>query len=403
MKTKKKLTIPIFYLIITMLFVLTISAQTTRPILSISEYKADSGNLDTTDTSFDLKITLKNSGDYCARDAAITVQVTPPFMIDDTPTSEPEDICTDEEEITIPLKLQSDVVGGSYPLTLTVTYSDDAHNVYSFTNIITIFINGDSELNAHIISSNPLKIYSGDTVTLSVLIENDGTFKAETIKGTLSANYPINVIQSQSFVSIGTLDSRQSSVSQFSVEIPRDAEALSYPMTLSLQYIEDGRTKSKDIPLNLIVEKKALFEATSSSSTPLYPNSAGKTLNVNIKNTGTDIANDIKIQIQPQFPFTTDGSIRYLNTLAPGETKPVQFVVNIDKAATTGNYALDLIINFKDLEGNPLTDTITAKATVQKENIFRVIFANYWYIWFILEIVILIILMRAYRRSHKKA
>jgi uncharacterized membrane protein len=172
-----------------------------------------------------------------------------------------------------------------------------------------------------------------------------------------------------------------------------------------LSYTEDGDAKTKNIDLILNVEKKALFQASNVGGTGgaiLYPNSLGKTVTFRLTNLGTATADQIKIQVQPQFPFTTDGSIKYLDTLSQGESKDVQFVVNVDKSATVGTYALDLVIYYKDDQGNILQDTTTTSITVAKEDLLKKIFVDYWYLWLIALIAVILILVRILRRKQEK-
>lgn len=374
------------------------------PILSVSDYRTDP--TPTIGKSFDLKIELSNDGDSCANSVTITPQISLPFTSDKVLTSDPVDICADDKEtIEIPLIVDSSASGGSYSIPLLIVYTDEQNAPHSFTSSVTVFISGNSNLNAHIIQSNPLKIYPGNTATISVLIENDGTFEAQDINGVLSVDSPLTIIPNQNFAFISSLKPKQSATAVFSIEIPKNVQAQSYPMHLTLSYTENGNAKTKEIDLILNVEKKALFQASNigeTSGSTLYPNSLGKTVNLRLTNIGTATANQIKIQLQPQFPFTTDGSIRYIDTLSQGESQDVQFVVNVDKSATVGTYALDLVIYYKDDQGNILQDTTTTSITVTKENLLKKIFVDYWYLWLIALIVVIFILVRFLRKKQEK-
>ncbi len=370
------------------------------PALSISDYNAHNPNIG---KSFDLDVELRNSGNSGATDVTITPQINFPFNPDDILTSDAVDISPgNRETITLPLIVDSSASGGSYSIPLLITYSDELNVPHSFTSSVTVYVSGNAELNAHITKSNPLKIYPGNTATISVLIENDGTFEAQNINGVLSVDSPLRVMPNQNFASISSLKPKQSATADFSIEIPKDAQAQNYPVHLTLSYTEDGNAKTKDVSLVLNVEKKALFQASNTDGSTLYPNSLGKTVDIKLTNTGTATANQIKIQLQPQFPFTTDGSIKYLDSLSQGESKDVQFVVNVDKSATVGTYALDLVIYFKDDQGNILQDTTTASMTVKKEDLSQKIFIDYWYLWIIVLMGLIFILVRLLRKKQEK-
>ncbi len=385
---------------IALFLMITVPTASASPSLSVSDYDTNNPDIG---KSFDLDIKLRNNGDSCATAVTITPQLTFPFNPDDTLTSDAVDICSgNRETITLPLIVDPSASGGSYPIPLLIVYRDELNIAHSFTNSVTVYVSGNAELNAHITKSNPLKIYPGNTATISVLIENDGTFEAQNINGVLSFDNSLRVMPNQNFAYIGSLKPKQSATADFSIEIPKDAQAQNYPMHLALSYIEDGNAKTKNISLVLNVEKKALFQASNNDRSTLYPNSLGKTVDIKLTNTGTATANQIKIQLQPQFPFTTDGSIKYLNNLSQGESRDVQFVVNVDKSATVGTYALDLVIYFKDDQGNILQDTTTASMTIKKESLSQKIFIDYWYLWIIVPIGLIFILVKLLRKKQEK-
>lgn len=397
---KKRFSLAGIIVFIALFLMVIMPMASASPTLSISDYNTHRPDIG---KSFDLDIELRNNGNSCATSVTITPQLTFPFNPDDTLTSDAVGICSgDRKTITLPLIVDSSASGGSYSIPLLIVYSDELNITHSFTSSVTVYVSGNSELNAHVTKSNPLKIYPGNTATISVLIENDGTFEAQNINGVLSVDSPLRVMPNQNFASIGSLKPKQSATADFSIEIPKDAQAQDYPMHLALSYTEDGNAKTKNINLVLNVEKKALFQASNTDETTLYPNSLDKTVNLKLTNTGTATANQIKIQLQPQFPFTTDGSIKYLDSLSQGGSKEVQFVVNVDKSATVGTYALDLVIYFKDDQGNILQDTTTASMTVKKEDLSQKIFIDYWYLWLIVPIGLIFILVRFLRKKQEK-
>jgi hypothetical protein len=350
-----------------------------------------------------LTIELENSGDACAKDVIVTAVANAPFITDQTPSSNPITICNGQfGKAHLSLILESNTIGGTYPLTLVVNYLDNSTGAYTFSNTINLLVEGNSDLNAHIINSNPLDVYPGDTATISVLVENDGTVQAQSISGVLSSKDTLEIKSAQSFFSVGSLQPKQSYIASFSLDVPKDAQAESYPMALSLVYSENDETKNKDIPLIFDVKKRALFSVSDGGSDILYPKDSGKIIRVNIRNIGTNAAKELKIQVQPQFPFTTDGSIKYIPDLEPGQSDVVEFAINIDKDATVGNYGISLILDFKDSQGNSLYDTATAPLTIQNKGVFQKVFIDYWYLWILLELIAVIMLLRVSRKKGEK-
>ena len=48
----------------------------------------------------------------------------------------------------------------------------------------------------------------------------------------------------------------------------------------------------------------------------------------------------MEVRIEPLFPFSTDGTVRYIESLRPGETQNLTYVITVDKDATAGGQLL---------------------------------------------------------------
>ena len=255
-------------------------------------------------------------------------------------------------------------------------------------------------LNANIVNSNPVKIYPGDIVTLSVSIANSGEEAATAVSATLSSDNTIIVLPSHSFSYMPIIPSKQNALATFSIEVPKGITAQDYSLELKITYKdEDDDSRTKELSIPITIESKARFETYTKSVNKLYLNTLNNEISVNLKNIGSARANQIKVQLQPQFPFTTDGSIKYVSSLAAGEDQDVKFVVNVDKSATVGTYALDVIVYYKDDQGNILQDTSTTALIVSKEDTMQKIFVDKWYFWVFGELILAIILLRVAKKK----
>ena len=369
------------------------------PIISISNFDTD-GSINTNMGHFTLNLDLKNSGDSCAN--AVTVSTNSIFLTNQDSDNGPTDICG-TKTLDIILDIPPSTPAGTYPVSILGTYTDENNSKqYTFSQTINLYLNGNSYINAHIINSNPLDVYAGDTATISVLVENDGTSLAQSINGVLYANEPLEIKSAGSFFSVGSLQPKQSYTAEFSFEVPKNARSGIYPMNLALTYIENNQEKTKNIPLSFEIKKKATFETSDEGSDILYPKDSGKIIRIKVTNTGTEVAKEVKVQIQPQYPFTTDGSIRYITNLEPGSSSIVQFAIDIDKDATIGNYGTNMILDFKDSEGNELHDSVVTSLAIQNKSLLQILFVDYGYLWIIGLLIILFILIRISRRKQEK-
>ena len=354
-----------------------------------------------------LEVTLENinTESQCAYVITSTVQAGAPFIMTGVDTVQAGDLCMNtSKEISFPLKIDPTASGGFYQLTVTNTYLDFANNKFSSADTLNIFVNGTPDITANIISSNPIDVYPGDKATVTVNFQNIGTFQAQAVTAQMSAaqGSPLSVDWSKSFASLGTLNAKQSITSDFSVDIPKDAVAQSFPLYLSINYLDENleqKTKNFDFTFNM--KKKAMFSADDTGSDQFFAKQSSRVLRLMLRNTGTDTAKNIKAKIQPMFPFSTDGSMRYIQSLDPGQSAPIQFVLTVDKDATVGTYSLDMILDYEDAQGKKLQDTTNVVISVQQKSIFRMIFIDYWYLWVVLVVVLVIIIIRRSRKKKK--
>ena len=393
MKTSRTLLLALAALV---LLAATVSASGV-PKLIVTNYHTE--GVAEVGKEFTLVVDLANIGGVCAMTTAVHVQASPPFIAE-SGTIGPLDLC-DKATVRIPLRVDPTTNGGPAQLSLSMDYYDLLTTAYSASDSLTIFVVGAPSLSAHIVGSEPLDVYPGDTGTLSVAIQNDGTYEAQAVSGTLTADAPLEVSWSASTLTIGALGPRQTFAAKLAVKVPKDAEAKDYPMRLTLNYLDEDRNDATAvIPLTFHVKKKALFEATDSNDM-IYANDQLKVVHVTLTNTGMDTARRMKIKIAPQYPFTSDGSVRYVETLAPGQSMPVDFVVNVDKDGTPGSYGLDMILDFEDPQGNILHDTAKLALSLQEKNLFRAYIFDYWYMWVAAAIVITLLVRRRLKRRRK--
>jgi hypothetical protein len=339
----------------------------------------------------------------CAVADTATIQAGSPFILKGVSSLPVGDICNGTAAVVnFPLQIDPTATGGTYQLSVTNNYETVAFAQFSSTSTINLFVNGAPELRADIVGSDPVDVYPGDTATLSVSIQNDGSFQAQAVTANLSADAPVEAVWSSSFASLGSLDAKQGKSASFVVEVPKDAAAIDYPLHLSVAYRDENLAlQHTEFALILHVKPKALFLTIDAGSDALYQDQSGRTVRLLLKNTGTDAARKVKASILPQYPFSTDGSVRYIDILEPGQSVPVTFTVNVDKDGTPGTYGLNMLVNFEDNQGKSFQDDTTKVAlTVRSKGFFRAVFLDYWFLW--LAAVVIVVLVARKRVAAKK-
>jgi hypothetical protein len=305
--------------------------------------------------------------------------------------------------VDIPLQVDPTATGGTYPLSITNNFETVAFAQFSTTSALNLFVNGAPDLHATIVGSNLVDVYPGDTATLTLNVQNDGSFEAQAVTTNLSADEPIEAVWSSSFASLGTINAKQGKTTTFVVEVPKDAAAINYSLPLSVTYRDENLAmQQQEFTLTLHVKPKALFATADAGSDAFYQDQNSRTVRLLLTNTGTDAARKMTVSIIPQYPFSTDGSVRYVDLLAPGQSVPVTFSVNVDKDGTPGTYGLNLLVNFQDAQGKSLQDDTTRVAlTVLPKGFFRAVFLDYWFLW-LAGVVIVFLVIRSRVAAKKK-
>lgn len=405
MKDKtKKITL---FLAVAMIVLLTglMPVLAVRPNVVVSGFNIKEGEA-AVGKDFVLSLTLTNTEPTaCAQGISTTVQASFPFIMDGITSQAAGDLCQGTVKgssltVDFPMRIDPTAKGGSYSLSITNDYETPTLAQFSTTNVINLFVQGTPDIKANIINSNPIDVYSGDTATITLSIENSGSFQAQSVTAKITADAPLDVNWAKSFSSIGLLDAKQSKTADFTIEVPKDAEAKDYELNLEVQYLDENLAKeTKEFTLIFHVKPKAMFATSDAGSDTLYANQNSRTVRLLLKNTGTDTAYNIKAKILPQFPFSTDGSVRYVDVLEPGKTVPVQFTIDIDKDAKPGAYALDALMDFEDAQGKSLQDTAKISLAVASKGFFMSTFADNWFLW----LAVIVIAVLVVRRRMKKA
>jgi len=351
---------------------------------------------------FTLALNLSDMDQECAINLNTNIQAGPPFIMNGISSHYTAELCQNyTQEIDIPMRIDPTSIGGTYQLTISNTYETASYAEYSSSDILNIFVKGTPEINAYITNSQPLDVYAGDTAIITVSIHNNGNFEAQGLTANLTASAPLTVNWAKSYNIIGTINAKESAPAEYAIEVPKDAPAEDYPMQLTTQYYDENNAlQEQTFDFAFHVKPKAKFNISDAGSPSLYSSQNGRIVKYLITNTGTDVAKNVRVKVEPQFPISTDGSVRYIDSLAPGQSVQFEFSVDVDKDGTPGTYGLNMIVDFEDQQGNILQDTPTLSMTVLQRSLFQSIFLDYWFLWLIAIVAVIFILSR--KKAKKK-
>jgi len=367
-----------------------------RPNVVIDSYAVTEGAI-APGQDFTLAVTLRNvETGTCAYATTATVQVGTPFILRGPATFSAGKLCEgDTAVIAVPLRIDPAASGGSSQLDLAFSYDSSTLIQFSGSAAVTLLVEGFPRLEAHLVGARPVDVYPGDTATLTVSVENTGAFEARSVTAALSSDTAVEVAKTDGFAALGLLAAKGSTTTEFTVDVPKDAASGDYPLDLALAYQDENLAQRiQDVALTFHVKERAKFDAADAGTGMLYANQNGRLVKLTVTNTGTDAARKLRVKILPQYPFSTDGSVRYVESLAPGKSAPVEFTVDIDKDGTPGTYGLDLLVQYEDPQGKSFQDTATFPLTVAPTGFFRGVFLNYWYLWTVALIIVLLVLSK---------
>lgn len=218
------------------------------------------------------------------------------------------------------------------------------------------------------VKTNPLNVEPGEAFDLEILLSNQGSMKAYTVKasltvppaGTIVPFMPENTSDS---IYIGDLEARTEKLLSFKLRANEKITAGNYPMTLVL-YFYDGTTpypRPYTIQFGLRVAGRTEIMVVNFSSTPenIRPGNENIKIKVNLANQGTEGAKYVKAYLDLEEPFSLSKSYESsynLGTLSGGAAKDAEFLINVSNDAKKMTYIVPMIVEYRDSSNNLLKE-----------------------------------------------
>ena len=353
---------------------------------SLSESPAQPGHV------LVLKLHMKSmEPDNCAERVAVQLSVSYPLSISGSDTQYIESLCYRDPDsagdFTFSLPVDNLAVSGTYPISIATTY-EKKFTKLSESNTINVRVGGSPSFTAAVASSTPIDIYPGDSAKATITFQNIGSSRVTSARATVQSG-SIEIKWAGKTADLGEIPARGSASATFSFEAPKNLPAGNYPVNVLLEYTgEDKANGSAQFEFIVPIKSKADFEAYTASGALL----AGQKQEVQIalKNTGSQDARKLQVRISPLFPFSTDGTVRYIESLALGEEKNLTYLVTVDKEATQGEQLIGVLVDFQDPQGNKFSDSadfaMPVRAITLQEELM-----GYWYVGALVLIVALFV------------
>lgn len=319
--------------------------------------------------------------DICAEKVSAQLSPTVPLFVDGPDIQYIDPLCTtgpnSNGTFTFPIHADSLAAGGTYTIPLSVGYQKSFLK-FASAYTLTVRVQGQPSLDAHVVSSTPADVYAGDSAILSIRVSNSGSGRIDSATARLSSN-DIDVKWAGAVQQLGQIKPRSSVDALYSIDVPKNLSAGTYPADLTVTYVpEDGLARSDVLPVSITVKPKAEFEVSAQQAGDLL---IGDTRQVSLvlKNTGSQDARKLKVNIRPVYPFSTDGTTRYVETLAAGSSVTLDYAIAVDKEASGGEQVLEMDVNFEDPQGKSLSDSADFSLDVRGKNLLEVAL-GFWYL-----------------------
>lgn len=364
---------------------------------TLSEYPSQPGH-----TVFLTLHTQSMEPDNCAERVAVQLSVSYPLSVIGSDTQYLESFCYRDPQgkgdFTFALLVDNLATSGTYPISIATTY-EKRFTKLSESNAINLRVGGSPSFSAAVSSSSPIDIYPGDSAQVKVNFQNTGSSRVASARATASSS-GIEVKWAGKTYDLGEITARSSASALFTIEAPKDLPSGSYPLHVLLEYTgEDKLNGSAQFDFTVPIKPKAEFAAHSADGA-LLPGQK-REVKIALKNTGSQEARKLELRIKPLFPFSTDGTVRYLESLKAGEEKNLTYLITVDKDATSGEQLIGLLVDFEDPLGKKFSDSADFAMPVRSPTLTEEML-SYWYIGALALIAAVAVVAKGTRQKKAK-
>ncbi len=387
------------YIILALVVLCGISFASVNPKLQLQGYTVSKipgqpGDL--------LNVTLQIKSlewDNCASRVSVQLSTGYPLSIQGSDTQYVESLCYQDPDskgqFSFLIPIDPLAQSGTYQISVVTTY-EKRYSIFSESNTLNIVVGGAPSFVSSVTGSNPVDIYPGDAAAVSVTFQNNGSTMVKSAHVTMSASPGIEVKWAGATQEIGQINPYGSATETFEIQPDKNLTPGSYQLSAKLDYIGENNSNGTSVfYFNIPIKPKSEFTANVNGTSMIA--SQSQDVNITIKNTGYQEARKLKIQIKPVFPFSTDGTVRYIDSLMPGQEQNVTYTISTDKDGTVGQQLLSVLINYEDPQGKKLSDSADFSLTVRRLTLTEQVI-GLWYLW---VIIALVIVMRVVRKPKK--
>ena len=316
-------------------------------------------------------------------------------------THPPEYYDPESRPLHFTLTVDKSATAGTYSVNAVLTYrrySDAIGRVgaserYREVIPIVITVEGEPDIAVFVKGSKPQKIRAGDDATVNLKVVNMGTEEAKNVLLFTDSVDMVDVMWFSRVFYVGDIVPQGSGNAVLSVEVDSAARAGEYAMPVKISYeTPDGEKITKDDDIAITIEKGADFEVSPVADL-LESDTRENQVVFRVKNTGNARAEEARVTLKANYPFTPTGNEFYAGDIEPGEAVDVSFHVDVDSDASTQKYPVDLIVQWKEDE------TLYTKTKSSFIDVIMVESNWYPYLLAVIGIFILVLILRKLKKK----
>lgn len=256
--------------------------------------------------------------------------------------------------VTVPFRVESTAAAGVYNIQLTGYWVDPVGGSAYKTFSVPVTVSSAVTFDLSSITYNSTQIRAGDTFAADATITNTGGAAKNVRLSSSSDNFRL---AGTSQITLGDLAS--GSNTQVSMPFSADSRLTPglYNIPITITYEDElgvTQTSSMSIgPVN-IYKSPVFFNVLAKAQQLRVLPGQRVVVNVNITNVGGEAAKSVRVSILSNTSnfVQMDLSERYIEGIAPGETKSMSFELGVNAGTSPGFYPLVITITYLDMRGD---------------------------------------------------
>jgi hypothetical protein len=355
--------------VIALLFTLTIIMSSVSTISFASQddprLELDSVNYTVLDAGeeYQLILTVENISNYTAlyTDYQISVPDDSPIVITDLLSARYHDVLSSDATVDLSFKIavDYDAVEGSYPVYLTGTYYNIYGESYELDETFNLYINESDEVdNIEISLVSDNEAIAGEDFTTSIAVENTGDTITDVVVSLVNLSSTTIETTATDIVDFDFVASGESVTADFDLYAYENLESGVYEVEIEVSYEDaDGREQVETGSIYIKVETDEeeaadtlIIESVTNSKETIDEDESFVTT-VKLTNEGEEAIEDIVLSIsQDENIIPVTQSIILVNSIGAYESQEFTFKMKSTDSATTGNYPLEITVEYNDGE-----------------------------------------------------